>query len=114
MPMPAAMTVKGPIQLPVGAPSAASANPGHARTTTATRMSERRTSNLLCTCDLLVMRTMRVMRAVLRFGDGSRNVQHREHDEDEPLKERDQDLQRIQESDREDHRHESADAADDN
>src|SRR5438477_12500228 len=99
MPRPAAMTVKGPIQLPVPAPSAASANPGEATTNTATRMSERRTSNLLCTCGLLVVRGM------LRLRDSSRNVQHREHDEDEALEERDQDFQRIQEPDREDHRH---------
>src|SRR5215470_7123256 len=95
MPMPAAMTVNGPTQPPVAAPGAcASARPGNARTNRDPIINERRTTVLLCTCGVLVMTGLAVLgvvAAVTLVGvlNGPRNVQHREHHEDERLEERD-------------------------
>src|SRR6185503_11250560 len=114
MAKPATRTEYGPTRLPPPAgASAASARPGTARTARPARMSERRTTRLLCTCGVLVMRRCVLAPVVLGFLDGSRDVEHREHHEDERLEKRDQDLERIQESDREDDHDEAADAADD-
>src|SRR5262245_42855690 len=107
MPMPAAMTVNAPTHPPVAAPGAcASARPGNARTNRDPNVSERRTTVLLCTCGVLVMAGVVVLGAmavVTLVGvlDGTRDVQHREHHEDERLKERDQQLQRVQKAHRE-------------
>src|SRR4030095_17120060 len=57
---------------------------------------------LLCTCGgLLVMRWLVLAAVVLGLLDGSRDVKHREHHEDERLEKRHEDLQGVQESDRE-------------
>src|SRR5262249_22772909 len=93
MPMPAAMTVNGPTQPPAAAPGAcASGRPGNARTNRDATINERRTTVLLCTCGVLVMTGFEMLGTVapvILVGvlDGSRNVQHREHHEDEGLKE---------------------------
>src|SRR5438876_584323 len=117
MPMPAAMTVNGPTQPPVAAPGAcASATPGNARTNRLANLSERRTTVLLCTCAVLVMAGIVVLGAVtavtvLGVLDGPRDVEHREHHEDEGLKERDQQLERIEEAHGEGDGDQTADAA---
>src|SRR5690348_3646925 len=118
MPMPAAMTVNGPTQPPVAAPAAcANARPGNATMNRDPNVSERRTTVLLCTCGVLVMAGVVVlgaMAAVPLVGvlDGARNVQHREHHEDEGLEERDQQLQGIEEPHHERNRDQAAEAAD--
>src|SRR5687767_969528 len=118
---PATSTAYGPIH-PRASPAAvaavwAKASPGAARTAIAATISERRTRILLfcvCSavcCDLLVMsRAVSVFRAVsvLGFLDRSRDVQHRQHDEDERLEERDQHLERVQEAHGEDDHHDPA------
>src|SRR5262245_55903004 len=115
MPMPAAMTANGPTQPPVP-PSAAWARAGTRSTAIPARTDERRTSpsssRCAAVCFRLVMRRMRllVMVAVLGVLDAARDVQHGEHDEDEGLEERHQDLQGIDESDRECHHHQAAHA----
>src|SRR6266699_908376 len=101
MPMPAAMTANGPIQLPVGAPSAANASPGSPKTASPAKISDRRTTVLLYTCGLLVMVLGLVLGLMLRFLDCSRDVEHRQHHEDERLEKCHQDLQRIEKADRE-------------
>src|SRR6185369_992468 len=114
MAKPATRTAYGPTRLPPPAgASAASASPGTARTARPARMSERRTTALLCTCGLLVMRRMVLAPVMLGLLDGSRDVEHREHHEDERLEERHQDLERVQEPDGEDNHHQAAEAADD-
>src|SRR5512145_3087090 len=111
MAQPATRTENGPIPPPDEAAGAcASATPGTASTARPARMSERRTTALLCTCGLLVMRRMVLAPVVLGLLDGSRDVEHREHHEDERLEERHQDLQRIQEPDREHDHHQAPDA----
>src|SRR5437016_1779895 len=107
IPRPAAMTANGPIHPPpVAAPSAANASPGTPSPAMPARISERRTNASSLSCGLLV-----VLRLVPL--DGPRDVQHRQHHEDERLEERHQDLQRIDEPDREgDHQH-AAEAAED-
>src|SRR5437762_11703518 len=118
MPMPAAITVNGPTQPPAAGASAARARPGNARTNKAPSISERRTTVLLCTCGVLVMAgiVMRSRVAVvtfLRVLDGSRDAQHRQHHEDEGLKEGDQHLQRIEKAHGEHDGDDAAEAADD-
>src|SRR5215813_5547274 len=118
MPIPAAMTVNGPTQPPEPGASAASARPGNARTNRDPSISERRTTASSVTCGVLVMAGLVVlgaMAAVRLLGvvDGARDVQHREHHEDEGLEERDQQLQRIEKSHRERNRDDVAEAADD-
>src|SRR3989442_14824572 len=102
IPRPAAMTAKGPIH-PPPAPSAASASAGQPPTAMTPRISERRT-NASSTYDVLV-----VFRLVAF--DGSRDVQHRQHDEDERLEQGYQDLQRIDEDDVEQQDGQAAEAA---
>src|SRR6266511_2836184 len=114
IPTPAAMTANGPIHPPPAVPaSAASARPGNASTAIPAAISERRTTVLLCVWGLLVMRRLVFAPVVLGLLDGARDVEHREHHEDERLKERHQDLERIQEPDGEDDHDHAADAADD-
>src|SRR5215510_940092 len=97
MAKPANRTEQGPTILP----SAAKARPGRPTTSRAARVSERRTTASSVRVMVLVMRRMGLAAVVLGFLDGPRNVEHREHDEDERLEKRDQDLQRVQEPDRE-------------
>src|SRR3989442_2741141 len=115
MPMPAAMTVNGPTQPPEAGASAATARPGNARTNRLPSISERRTTVLLCRCGVLVMARIVVLRRVtfLRVLDGPRDVQHRQHHEDEGLKERHQHLQRIEKAHGERDRDDAAETADD-
>src|SRR3990170_1083053 len=93
MPIPAAIAANGLSQFspPVG--SAARATPGTASTVINAKTSERRTD-----CPPSVMGCPLVMLGLL---NGAGNVEHRKHDEDERLQECDEDLQRVQESDRE-------------
>src|SRR5439155_23316249 len=104
-PTPPGMPASGPLRpRPVAAPSAANASPGTPSPAMPARISERRTHAPSLSCGLLV-----VLRLVPL--DGPRDVQHRQHHEDERLEERHQDLQRIDEPDREgDHQH-TAEAA---
>src|SRR5438552_6943853 len=113
MPMPAAMTANGPIQLPVAAGVWANARPGSPKTASPAKVSDRRTTVLLCTCGLLVVVLGLVLGMMLRFLDRSRDVEHRQHHEDERLEKRHQDLQRIEKADREHDRDGAADSADD-
>src|SRR5262247_707072 len=94
-------------------PSAANARPGRPRTSRAARVSERRTTASYVRVVVLVMRRMVLAAVVLGFLDGSRDVEHREHDEDERLEKRDQDLERVQEPDRERDHHGPPEAAHD-
>src|SRR6267378_151328 len=112
MPMPAAMTVNGPTH--DGVASAAKARPGNARTNRLPSISERRTTVLLCTCGVLVMARIVGLRRMtfLRVLDGPRDVQHRQHHEDEGLQERHQHLQRIEKAHGERDRDEAAETAD--
>src|SRR4030095_16738169 len=71
-----------------------------------------RTSSLVCGSRLLVMPRGGVVRLVLGFLEGARDVDHGEHAEDEGLEERDQDLQRHEEADHEDCGDEGAGGAD--
>src|SRR3972149_6355015 len=93
MPIPAAIAANGLSQFspPVG--SGGRATPGTASTVINAKTSERRTD-----CPPSVMGCPLVM---LGFLNGAGNVEHREHDENERLQERDKDLQRVQEPDRE-------------
>src|SRR3990172_3911867 len=93
MPIPAAIAANGLSQFspPVG--SAARGTPGAASTGVNAETSERRTD-----CPPSVMGCPLVM---LGFLNGAGNVEHREHDENERLQEREKDLQRVQEPDRE-------------
>src|ERR687891_1765272 len=115
MAKPATRTANGPTQPPEGAAAGAcaSASPGTARTARPVRMSERRTTALLCSCGVLVMRRSVLAPVVLGLLDGPRDVEHREHHEDERLEERHQDFERVQEPDGEDDHHRAAEAADD-
>src|SRR5881397_4431562 len=113
MPMPAAMTANGPIQLPVAAGVWANARPGSPKTASPAKVSDRRTTVLLCTCGLLVVVLGLVLGMMLRFLDRSRDVEHRQHHEDERLEKRHQDLQRIEEPDGEGDHNDSTEAADD-
>src|SRR2546427_11253281 len=104
MPMAAAITVNGASHPPAAGASAARARPGNARTNRAPNIDERRTTVLLCTGDLrLVMARVVVLRTVtvVRLFDRSRDVQHRQHDEDERLEEGHQELQGIEKAHRE-------------
>src|SRR6266704_2402063 len=77
-------------------------------------ISERDTTVLLCTwCLLVVPGVVLGVLAVIGVLDRAGNVEHRQHHEDEGLKDRDQDLQWIEEADREDDHDEAADAPDD-
>src|SRR5512145_1288522 len=109
--MPAARIPMGPTH-PAG-PSAAcaaawaAASVGTLSTARTPRTSERRTPVLLCEIGLLV-----VLRMVLLVLERAGDVEHRQHDEDERLEERHQDLQRVEEADREGDHHQPADPAD--
>src|SRR5262245_32496469 len=105
MPIPAAMTANGPTQLPVP-PSAAIAVVGTVRTARIPRISERRTTP----SSMRVIRLV-VLGMVLALFDRTRDVEHRQHHEDERLQECHQDFQRVEEPDREYDRHQTADAA---
>src|SRR5262245_44484610 len=85
MAKPATRTAKGPTQLPCPAAAGAwaSACPGIVSTARPARISERRTTALLCSCGLLVMRRMVLAAVVLSLLDRARDVQHGEHHEDE-------------------------------
>src|SRR5437867_4130814 len=86
IPTPAAMTAKGPSQPPPDAPaSAASASPGNASTAMPAAISERTPALLLYVVGLLVMRRMGLAAVMLGFLDRPRNVEHRQHHEDERL-----------------------------
>src|SRR6267378_6099327 len=115
MPMAAAMTVNGASHPPAAGASAARARPGNARTNRAPNIDERRTTVLLCTCDpRLVLARVVMLRTltVVRLFDRSRDVQHRQHDEDERLEEGHQELQGIEKAHRERDGDGGADAAD--
>src|SRR5215813_957130 len=107
MPMPAAMTANGAIQPPV-LPSAASAAVGNARTANPPRISERRTTPSSIRVLCLVVPGM-WFGMVLGLLDRARDVEHRQHHEDERLQKRHQNLQRIEKAHREDDRDEAAD-----
>src|SRR2546427_9479938 len=108
------MTAKGPSQPPPDAPaSAASASPGNASTAIPAAISERTPALLLYVVGLLVMRRMGFAAMVLGFLDRPRDVEHRQHHENERLEKRHQDLQGIQEPDGEDDHHDATEATDD-
>src|SRR5574341_54791 len=109
---PATRTANGPTRLPPAGASAASARLGNPNTNSPARTSERRTTALLLWIDLLVV-LRRMLRVVLALLDGRRDVEHRQHHEDERLEERDQDLERVEEPDGESHHDDAADPADD-
>src|SRR5258705_11665960 len=100
------MTANGPIQLPV-APSAASAAVGNARTAKPLRISERRTTP----SSMRVIRLV-VLGMMLGLFDRSRDVEHRQHHEDERLQKRHQDFQGVEEPDEEDDGHHAAEPSD--
>src|SRR5258706_7351795 len=97
---------------PAAGASAASTTLG-TRTAIAARISER-TPDLLCTCGVLVMCRMWLGMVLIGFRplDRARDVEHRQHHEDEGLQERHEDLQRIQEPQREDDHHDAPEPAD--
>src|SRR5262249_26268372 len=99
MPIPAAMTANAPIQPPVP-PSAPTSAVGAARTARTPRISERRTTP----SSMRVIRLV-VLGMVLALFDRTRDVEHRQHHEDERLQECHQDFQGVEEPDREDDRH---------
>src|SRR6185295_2578726 len=113
MAKPATRTEYGPIKLPPAGASAARARPGIPRTTRAARVSERRTTASSVRVVCLVMRRLVLAAMVLGFLDRARDIEHREHDEEQPLEKRDQALQRIQKADREGDHHGPADSAHD-
>src|SRR3989442_15306699 len=77
-------------------------------------ISERDTTVLLCTwCLLVVPRVALGVLAVIGVLDRAGNVEHRQHHEDEGLKDRDQDLQWVEEAHREDDHDEATQTADD-
>src|SRR5574341_900161 len=104
---PATRTANGPTRLPPAGASAASARLGNPNTNSPARTSERRTTALLLWIDLLVV-LRRMLRVVLALLDGRRDVEHRQHHEDERLEERDQDLERVEEPDGESHHDDAA------
>src|SRR5712691_11342008 len=93
IPIPAAITAKGFSQLSPAPGSAATAAPGIASTAINAKMSERCTK---CPPSVVVCALV-----VLGLLNGAGNVEHRKHDKDERLQERDEDLQRVEEPDRE-------------
>src|SRR5438132_3963405 len=113
IPTPAAMTANGPIHSPPAPGSAASARPGNASTAMPVAINERTLDLLLWIVGPSMMSRMGFAAMVLGFLDRSRDVEHRQHHEDERLEKRHQDLQRIEKADREHDRDGAADSADD-
>src|SRR5438552_1132934 len=107
MPMPAATTVKGPSHDPVAAASPAACADATFPPSARTNVRMPRTIRTLP--PPLVMGGR--LGAVLGF-ERARDVNHREHDEDEGLEERHQDLQGEQEPDREEDRRDRAERRD--
>src|SRR2546426_2734955 len=115
MPMPAASTVKGPSHDPVAAASPAACAdatlPPSARTNVRMPRTIRTLPPPLVMDGRLGAVPGAVLGAVLGF-ERTRDVHHREHDKDEGLEERHQDLQGEQEPDREEDRRDRAERRD--
>src|SRR2546423_10822824 len=113
IPTPAAMTANGPIHSPPAPGSAASARPGNASTAMPVAINERTLDLLLWIVGPSMMSRLGFAAMVLGFLDRPRDVEHRQHHENERLEKRHQDLQRIQEPDGEGDHHDPTEAADD-